>query len=150
MGLPDFLNPADTAAQGVVANSRFYDFIGKVFKQYFKGFFRTGLSLPEPRQNQKKGLLWIVPVQLNMENGCFPMYIYDVPNRENMLSWRHSGFHVYIGDRIMVEKHRGYRGKPKPKLPPHLRRVHVNARTQKWMLDELKSRGWDNVGIYFD
>lgn len=32
----------------------------------------------------------------------------------------------------------GYRGKPKPKLPPHLKRVHVNARIQKWMLDELK------------
>jgi len=45
----------------------------------------------------------------------------------------------------------GYRGKPKPKLPPHLRvtfrlkRVHVNARIQKWMLDELKKKG--EVGI---
>jgi len=35
----------------------------------------------------------------------------------------------------------GYRGKPKPTLPPHLKRVHVNARIQKWMLDELKKRG---------
>ena len=32
----------------------------------------------------------------------------------------------------------GYRGIPKPKLPPHLKRVHVNARIQKWILDELK------------
>ncbi len=39
----------------------------------------------------------------------------------------------------------GYRGKPKPKLPPHLKRVHVNARIQKWMLDELKKQG--EVGI---
>ena len=39
----------------------------------------------------------------------------------------------------------GYRGKPKSKLPPHLKRVHVNARIQKWMLDELKERG--EVGI---
>lgn len=35
----------------------------------------------------------------------------------------------------------GYRGKPKPILPSHLKRVHVNARIQKWMLDELKKRG---------
>lgn len=35
----------------------------------------------------------------------------------------------------------GYRGKPKPKLPPHLKRVHVNARIQKWMLDQLKEKG---------
>ncbi len=35
----------------------------------------------------------------------------------------------------------GYRGKPKPKLPTHLKRVHVNVRIQKWMLDELKSKG---------
>ena len=35
----------------------------------------------------------------------------------------------------------GYRGKPKPKLPSHLKRVHVNARIQKWMLDELKRKG---------
>ena len=35
----------------------------------------------------------------------------------------------------------GYRGKPKPTLPSHLKRVHVNARIQKWMLDELKKRG---------
>ena len=39
----------------------------------------------------------------------------------------------------------GYRGKPKPKLPPHLKRVHVNARIQKWMLDEIKKKG--EVGI---
>jgi hypothetical protein len=42
----------------------------------------------------------------------------------------------------------GYRGKPKPKLPSHLKRVHVNARIQKWMLDELKSRG--EVGIILE
>ena len=37
----------------------------------------------------------------------------------------------------------GYRGKPKQKLPSHLKRVHVNARIQRWMLDELSalSRG---------
>ena len=35
----------------------------------------------------------------------------------------------------------GYRGKPKPKLPPHLKRVRVNARIQKWMLDQLKAKG---------
>ena len=39
----------------------------------------------------------------------------------------------------------GFRGIPKPKLPPHLKRVHVNARIQKWMLDELKKQG--EVGI---
>jgi len=42
----------------------------------------------------------------------------------------------------------GYRGKPKPKLPPDLKRVHVNARIQKWMLDELKRRG--EVGIVLE
>jgi len=42
----------------------------------------------------------------------------------------------------------GYREKPKPKLPSHLKRVHVNARIQKWMLDELKSRG--EVGIILE
>jgi hypothetical protein len=42
----------------------------------------------------------------------------------------------------------GYRGKPKPKLPSHLKRVHVHARIQKWMLDELKSRG--EVGIILE
>ncbi len=46
----------------------------------------------------------------------------------------------------MVEKRGGYRGKPK--LPPHLKRVHVNARIQKWMLDELKRRG--EVGIMLE
>jgi len=45
----------------------------------------------------------------------------------------------------MVDKRGGYRGKTKPKLPPHLKRVQVNARIQKWMLDELKKRG--EVGI---
>ena len=35
----------------------------------------------------------------------------------------------------------GYRGKPKPKLPPHLKRVRVNARIQKWMLDQIKAKG---------
>ena len=41
----------------------------------------------------------------------------------------------------MRSKRGGYRGKPKPKLPSHLKRVHVNARIQRWMLDELKSKG---------
>ena len=48
----------------------------------------------------------------------------------------------------MTTKHSGrggYRGKPKPKLPPHLKRVHVNARIQRWMIDELKKKG--EVGI---
>ena len=40
----------------------------------------------------------------------------------------------------------GYRGKPK--LPSHLRRVHVNARIQRWMLDELKRQG--EVGIILE
>jgi hypothetical protein len=35
----------------------------------------------------------------------------------------------------------GYRGKPKPKLPEQLKRVPVNARIQKWMLDQLKEKG---------
>ncbi len=34
-----------------------------------------------------------------------------------------------------------YRGTPKPKLPHHLKRVHVNARIQRWMLDALKKKG---------
>ena len=42
----------------------------------------------------------------------------------------------------------GYRGKPKPKLPAHLKRVHVNARIKRWMLDELKKRG--EVGIVLE
>ncbi len=42
----------------------------------------------------------------------------------------------------------GYRGIPKPKLPSHLKRVHVNARIQKWMLDELKRQG--EVGIVLE
>ena len=42
----------------------------------------------------------------------------------------------------------GYRGKPKPKLPSHLKRVHVNARIQKWMIDQLKRKG--EVGIVLE
>ena len=42
----------------------------------------------------------------------------------------------------------GYRGIPKPKLPSHLKRVPVNARIQKWMLDELKRQG--EVGIVLE
>ncbi len=42
----------------------------------------------------------------------------------------------------------GYRGKPKPKLPTHLKRVPVNGRIQQWMLDELKRRG--EVGIVLE
>ena len=42
----------------------------------------------------------------------------------------------------------GYRGEPKPQLPPHLKRVHVNARIQKWMLDQLKARG--EIGIVLE
>ena len=34
----------------------------------------------------------------------------------------------------MRTKRGGYRGKPKPKLPPHLKRVRVNVRIQKWMI----------------
>lgn len=41
----------------------------------------------------------------------------------------------------MQSKRGGYRGKPKQKLPPHLKRVHVNARIQKWMLDQLQAKG---------
>lgn len=48
----------------------------------------------------------------------------------------------------MKTKRGGYRGIPKPKLPPHLKRVHVNARIQKWMLDELKAIG--EVGIVLE
>ena len=32
--------------------------------------------------------------------------------------------------------------------PSHLKRVHVNARIQKWMLDELKRQG--EVGIMLE
>ena len=46
----------------------------------------------------------------------------------------------------MVKKRGGYRGVAKPKLPPHLKRVHVNARIQKWMIDQLKAKG--EVGIF--
>ena len=48
----------------------------------------------------------------------------------------------------MSTKRGGYRGKPKPKLPPHLKRVPVNARIQKWMLDQLKEKG--EVGIILE
>jgi len=41
----------------------------------------------------------------------------------------------------MQTKRGGYRGKPKPKLPPHLKRVRVNARIQRWMLDQVKAKG---------
>ena len=41
----------------------------------------------------------------------------------------------------MQTKRGGYRGKPKPKLPSHLKRIHVNARIQKWMIDQLKEKG---------
>jgi len=40
-----------------------------------------------------------------------------------------------------AKKRGGYRGKSKPKLPPHLKLVHVNARIQQWMLDQLKEQG---------
>jgi hypothetical protein len=41
----------------------------------------------------------------------------------------------------MLNKRGGYRGKPKPKLPPHMKRVPVNARIQQWMIDRLKTKG---------
>jgi len=41
----------------------------------------------------------------------------------------------------MLKSRGGYRGKPKPKLPPHLKRVPVNARIQQWMIDKIKKRG---------
>jgi hypothetical protein len=41
----------------------------------------------------------------------------------------------------MQTKRGGYRGKPKPTLPPHLKRVRVNVRIQQWMIDQLKSKG---------
>lgn len=41
----------------------------------------------------------------------------------------------------MQSKRGGYRGKPKKKLPPHLKRVRINVRIQKWMLDQLKAKG---------
>lgn len=41
----------------------------------------------------------------------------------------------------MKTKRGGYRGIPKPKLPSHLKRVHVPARIQKWMVDQLKEQG---------
>ncbi|MBI9091174.1 MAG: hypothetical protein JEZ12_18330 [Desulfobacterium sp.] len=48
----------------------------------------------------------------------------------------------------MQSKRGGYRGKPKPKLPPHLKRVRVNVRIQKWMLDQLKEKG--EVGVVLE
>lgn len=48
----------------------------------------------------------------------------------------------------MATKRGGYRGIPKPKLPPHLKRVHVNARIQKWMVDQLKAKG--EIGIVLE
>lgn len=48
----------------------------------------------------------------------------------------------------MGTKRGGYRGIPKPKLPPHLKRVHVNARIQKWMVDQLKAKG--EIGIVLE
>lgn len=47
----------------------------------------------------------------------------------------------------MLKSREGYRGKPKPKLPPHQKRVPVNARIQQWMLDQLKAKGRSR--IYF-
>jgi len=41
----------------------------------------------------------------------------------------------------MLTKRGGYRGIPKPKLPPHLKRVRVNVSIQKWILDQLKAKG---------
>jgi hypothetical protein len=41
----------------------------------------------------------------------------------------------------MQTKRGGYRGKPKPTLPPHFKRVRVNVRIQQWMIDQLKSKG---------
>ena len=48
----------------------------------------------------------------------------------------------------MLTKRGGYRGKPKPKLPSHLKRVPVNARIQQWMIDQLKEKG--EVGIILE
>jgi len=48
----------------------------------------------------------------------------------------------------MQTKRGGYRGKPKPKLPPHLKRIRVNARIQKWMIDQLKAKG--EIGIVLE
>jgi hypothetical protein len=42
----------------------------------------------------------------------------------------------------------GYRGVPKPKLPTHLKRVHVTARIQRWMIDELKKKG--EIGLVLE
>ena len=41
----------------------------------------------------------------------------------------------------MQTKRGGYRGTPKPKLPPHLKRVRMNVRIQRWMIDQLKAKG---------
>jgi hypothetical protein len=40
----------------------------------------------------------------------------------------------------MLTKRGGYRGKPKPKLPLHLKRIRANVRIPKWMLDQLKAK----------
>lgn len=48
----------------------------------------------------------------------------------------------------MPTKRGGYRGKPKPTLPPHLKRVRVNARIQRWMIDQLKAKG--EIGIVLE
>ncbi len=48
----------------------------------------------------------------------------------------------------MLTKRGGYTGKPKPQLPPHLKRVPVNARIQQWMIDQLKEKG--EVGIILE
>lgn len=48
----------------------------------------------------------------------------------------------------MQSKRGEYRGQPKPTLPPHLKRVRVNVRIQKWMLDQLKAKG--EVGVVLE
>ncbi len=48
----------------------------------------------------------------------------------------------------MQTKRGGYRGKPKPKLPPHLKRVRVNVRIQRWMLGQLKEKG--EIGVVLE
>ncbi len=48
----------------------------------------------------------------------------------------------------MQTKRGGYRGKPKPKLPPHLKRERMNVRIQRWMIDQLKAKG--EIGIVLE
>ena len=43
--------------------------------------------------------------------------------------------------KIMLSSRGGYRGKPKPKLPPRMTRVPVNVRIQQWMVDKIKEKG---------